>query len=141
MLSIIHPATALQARASEYHTMRTQLRGQCRYTLYPPRSAEALRVYPNIHVSYGQSQINLYHGTSAPKGYSALLHPGEVLYIPPYWYAHVEAMSFAAFLDVPSISEEQVTLTELMYMHIKNMKISREDEKVVVAQVLYWSYT
>lgn len=135
MLSMIHPATALQARASEYHTMRVQLRGKCRYTLYPPRSAEALKVFPHIHVSYSQSQKNLYDMSSTLKGYSATLQPGEVLYVPPYWYAHVESLSFAAFVDVPSISEEQVTLTELMYMYIKNLKISREEEKVVVAQV------
>ena len=58
LLNILTAGSALQARYSEYHTMRVQLIGATRYYLFPPHTvASHMHLYPSIHRCAQQSQV------------------------------------------------------------------------------------
>jgi hypothetical protein len=60
LLHLVHPGVALQARYSEYHTVRVQLQGTGRYYLFPPQhAAHPLHVYPSVHQHAGQAQVHI----------------------------------------------------------------------------------
>lgn len=57
-LTMMHPGTALQARMSDFHTVRVQVQGSATYHLLPPHaSAQPLHLYPSIHRCAGQAQV------------------------------------------------------------------------------------
>lgn len=66
-----------------------------------------------------------------------LLHPGEVLYIPPYWIIHSEAITLSVIIDVLSLSKEQDLLMPAYHMslpfHLIN--IETKEARIVSAQV------
>lgn len=60
LFNMLHPGVVLQARFSEYHTMRVQLQGRAVYHLFPPHYANtALHIYPSIHRCANQAQVTL----------------------------------------------------------------------------------
>lgn len=100
--------------------MRVQLFGHTRCILYPPDNAKYLHLYPSIHVSDKQSQVDIYQENmwrqmktvdeesdvdnsvetetesdfprfKKAQGRVVDLSPGEVLYIPPYWLVLTES--------------------------------------------------
>jgi hypothetical protein len=54
---MLYPGTALQTRYSEYHTIRIQIHGKTRYSLFSPDQIKNLYLYPSIHISSSQSQV------------------------------------------------------------------------------------
>jgi hypothetical protein len=64
------------------------------------------------------------------------LAPGESLYIPPYWLVRVESIQLSMFLDVRSLSKEQVLLSEAQSLGVLLGKVSTSEEKIVAAQVI-----
>ena len=140
-LSILFPYSALQARYSEYHTMRIQIQGTCIYTLISPNFSKYLNPYPSIHLSNKQSQINFYDQNNTVKNVhfiSKIVNPGEILYIPPYWYVHSETQhQLSLTLDVLSVSKEHLLLQNIWHMLLpfKNDTISTKNGRIVSAQV------
>lgn len=61
----------------------------------------------DVHPS--DSDFPLFKGNAAPSARVVTLHPGEVLYVPPFWLVRAEFPVLSAFLDVPSLSEELVS--------------------------------
>ena len=60
LLTLMHPGSALQARYSEFHTVRVQLQGHATYHLLPPQaSALPLHIYPSIHRCANQAQVSV----------------------------------------------------------------------------------
>lgn len=67
-----------------------------------------------LHPSYHQSQINFtdprrelaYPRFNPAKGIEAVLGPGDVLYVPPYWMHRVTSQTFSASVSVLSPSKE-----------------------------------
>lgn len=66
-------------------------------------------MYPRIHPSFRQSQIDLSGGETLrarfPRfcgvaGMTAVLSPGDVLYLPPFWFHHVTARSLSISANV-----------------------------------------
>ena len=66
-----------------------------------------------------------------------LLHPGEVLYIPPYWIIHSEAITLSVIIDVLSLSKEQDILMPAYHMSLPfhSMNIKTKEARIVSAQV------
>jgi hypothetical protein len=76
-----------------------------RFVLFPPHAVDdALHVYPSLHPWATKSQVMredvdsmrrwpMYSRSAALGARVALLHPGEVLYIPPMWSHHVSTVS------------------------------------------------
>jgi len=59
LFNMLHPGVVLQARFTEYHTMRVQLQGRAVYHLFPPHYANtALHIYPSVHRCANQAQVN-----------------------------------------------------------------------------------
>eukprot|EP01047_Picozoa_sp_COSAG01_P014320 COSAG01_NODE_695_length_14201_cov_10.521875_6_plen_109_part_00 len=99
-----------------------QLHGRKRFFLLPPAAAVFLYTFPRLHPSYRQVQTDL----AAPASFTALaqdfprlhrlleskrtlgkeldalefvLEPGDVLYIPPYWF-HLATVLPVRWLEV-----------------------------------------
>jgi hypothetical protein len=77
VFTMLHPGAVLQARYSEYHTMRVQLQGSARYHLLPPVSAAVpMHLYPSIHRCAGQAQVIQSHFPSLGKDACSCCHSG-----------------------------------------------------------------
>ena len=99
------------AHYDSYHNFFVQLHGTKRFFLMPPGAAIALYTYPRLHPSYRQAQVDLTMRSNDPRltttyrrmaelvkssrlgtGAGKLdamvvdLEPGDVLYVPPYWF-------------------------------------------------------
>ena len=57
LLWMMYPHSAMQCKYSEYHTFRIQLHGAATYFIISPDSAASLHLFPSIHVSAYQSQV------------------------------------------------------------------------------------
>lgn len=83
-----------------YHNFFAQLYGRKRFTLFRPTEWPGLYPYPFLHPSHAQAQVNMSNDTSISlfpavrrlEGYQVLLEPGDLLYMPPLWFHHVEAV-------------------------------------------------
>jgi hypothetical protein len=65
------------------------------------------------------------------------LQTGDVLYVPPYWSVHSEAVSFSVLLDVLSVSLEQQTLAPAYYLQLPfaSALTQSKEQRLVAAQV------
>lgn len=73
----------------------------------------------------------------------AYLHPGEILYIPPFSLVHSEAQgtdestsdeSISAYLDVLSPSLEQFILSEAGFVQAKFGNLESTSDRVLISQ-------
>ena len=94
----------------ESHNCYVQVHGRKRFFLAPPSAAAHLRLYPTLHAYPRQSQVNPIQGTTVdvtgldpatrcPPGEtwcwdSVDLEPGDLLYLPPFWFHQVGLPSF-----------------------------------------------
>ncbi|KJE91146.1 hypothetical protein CAOG_02325 [Capsaspora owczarzaki ATCC 30864] len=95
-----------------------QLRGRKRFTLLPPSTS--MYLYPCLHPHYGHAQVNIsslnpqaelvnFPGFARAEVYTAELGPGDMLYLPPFWFHQVEtlepdSLSVNAWSDAPEYS-------------------------------------
>uniref|UniRef100_A0A1D1ZXM2 Cupin-like domain-containing protein n=1 Tax=Auxenochlorella protothecoides TaxID=3075 RepID=A0A1D1ZXM2_AUXPR len=93
--------TLLPASYAVRDRILTQLTGRSRVFLFPPSMAfQGLYPYP-VHHGYDKySMVNLEEPDVAEwplatrlKAVKAVLHPGDALFIPNYWFAHVEMLA------------------------------------------------
>lgn len=103
-----------------------QLVGAKRWWIFPPSAWQQLYHYPSIHPSYHQSQVDFDSPSSrrdfplfpSIKGYQVVVHPGDMLYVPPYWFHRVEALDEAVSLSVVSPSEEDIVWAMLHHLSL-----------------------
>jgi hypothetical protein len=96
-----------------------QLVGQKRFTFFPPKDSEYLHPYPRSHPLWHKSQMD-YHRPNLDRftdyaraeAREAVVEPGDVLYLPPYWWHHVETLSNTS-VSLSTMSHDTETL-ELM---------------------------
>lgn len=76
-----------------------QLHGTKRVRCYSPKAASALHVFPDAHPRARKSQVNFddpdlerfpYFSSLAPPDLDVVLKPGCALFIPAFWFHHVE---------------------------------------------------
>ncbi|XP_071953942.1 hypoxia-inducible factor 1-alpha inhibitor-like isoform X2 [Antedon mediterranea] len=86
------------AHYDEQQNFFTQIQGYKRCILFPPSQFQTLYPYQVSHPCDRQSQVDFdapdflkYPKFSQTKGYEAVVGPGEVLYIPMYWWHHIES--------------------------------------------------
>merc|ERR1711991_236491 len=99
--------------------MRAQLKGRSHVALFPPDYSSTLLPYPSIHVSHSQSQLifNDLEASSETRALHVVLNPGDLLYIPPFWYSrHRSLNTMSVGIDVMSASIAQLHLLEAYYM-------------------------
>lgn len=73
--------------------------------------------------------------TSPPNYVEAIVKPGDVLYIPPFWAIRSEFSSVSTFIDVLSISQEQLHLSEMLYTQIPILSGVDAQSRIVIGQV------
>ncbi len=79
-----------------------QFYGRKRFLLFPPSDYKLWKSYPRASPNHKQVQMEqnntsrysyrMVPGAKLPVAQEAILHPGDLLFIPAYWYHHVEAM-------------------------------------------------
>jgi hypoxia-inducible factor 1-alpha inhibitor (HIF hydroxylase) len=84
----------------EAHNFFSQIRGRKRFNLFSPIFFPSMYPFPFHHPADRQSRVDFYrpdHLTyprfSEAKGVTVILEPGDVLYLPPYWWHHVESLT------------------------------------------------
>jgi len=85
------------AHIDEQHNIFAQLCGRKRFVLFPPGDWDKLYPFPNGHPNDRQSQVDYREPDFSRfprfvdvKPYEAVLGPGDVLFVPQYWWHHVE---------------------------------------------------
>ncbi|XP_071455376.1 hypoxia-inducible factor 1-alpha inhibitor-like [Hetaerina americana] len=83
----------------EQQNFFAQIRGYKRCILFPPEQFECLYPHPVFHPHDRQSQVdfdrpdlNRFPKFREVRGQEAVIGPGDVLYIPIYWWHHVESL-------------------------------------------------
>uniref|UniRef100_A0A6B2L6L0 JmjC domain-containing protein n=1 Tax=Arcella intermedia TaxID=1963864 RepID=A0A6B2L6L0_9EUKA len=78
------------------HNFFIQINGTKRFILSPPEEHNKLYLYPSLHPMRLQSQVDFWNVNRTKfnhfeevLAYDVLLHPGDVLYLPPYWFHRV----------------------------------------------------
>ncbi|KAK3245030.1 hypothetical protein CYMTET_45383 [Cymbomonas tetramitiformis] len=94
------------------HNVFVQVYGTKRFWLHPPAEMTNLHVFPDAHPRARKSQINFdrvdaerfpFHRRLRTP-WCATLHEGDALYIPAFWFHHVEAVTPCVSLNVFSES-------------------------------------
>ncbi|XP_035461571.2 hypoxia-inducible factor 1-alpha inhibitor isoform X2 [Scophthalmus maximus] len=87
------------AHYDEQQNFFAQIKGHKRCILFPPDQFECLYPYPVHHPCDRQSQVDFdnpdyerFPNFRNVVGYEAVVGPGDVLYIPMYWWHHIESL-------------------------------------------------
>lgn len=87
------------AHYDEQHNFFCQVEGHKRCILFHPDQFECLYPYPVSHPCDRQSQVDFEHPDynrfpkfKDAKGWEAIVRPGDILYIPMYWWHHIESV-------------------------------------------------
>ena len=92
-----------------YHNFYAQLYGRKKFTLFSPTDWPGLYPYPFLHPSHAQCQVNVSNSVEDVFRFPALqevapleviLEPGDLLYLPPLWFHHVESMEVSISVNV-----------------------------------------
>ncbi|XP_013775038.1 hypoxia-inducible factor 1-alpha inhibitor-like isoform X1 [Limulus polyphemus] len=99
LLMISTQGNVTPAHFDNQHNLFAQIYGYKRFILFPPEDYDKLYPHPVWHPHDRQSQVDFDYPdyTKFPKfhdikGHEALLGPGDVLYLPLYWWHHVESL-------------------------------------------------
>ena len=101
-----------------YHNFYAQLYGTKKFTLFKPSNWPGLYPYPFLHPSHAQAQVNVSDFSEAAnfplvakvQAVEVTLEPGDLLYMPPLWFHHVESMSVSISVNAWTDSHQ----TEIM---------------------------
>lgn len=114
MIWMAHEGVTANTHYDRSHNFFVQVVGQKKWTLYPPSAFFQLYMYPHHHVHYHQTQVDyeepnpsIYPNFALADPFEVILAPGDILYIPPYWFHRVEALTFSTSISIVSPSEEE----------------------------------
>ena len=131
------------AHYDEQQNLFAQLHGTKRCVLFSPADYRCLYPFPVHHPCDRQSQVDLYAPDVArfPRfreavPLEAVLSPGDVLYIPQYWWHHIENLSHACvslnFWYKDTARPQKITLPLTVSQHLA---MRRNIEKFVASEV------
>ena len=111
-----------------------QIVGKKEFIICPPNQSSVLHPYPFLHPSYSHAQIDVSSTASSlsslfdqAKGCSvALLRPGDVLFLPPYFWHHVTSLGTSISVNAWSVTDDSdlfeaaVSATETFFAQVDN---------------------
>jgi len=137
----------------EQHNLFCQIEGAKKFVLFSPDHFPSMYPYPVHHPYDRQSQVDLenpdlikFPKFSQVEGVQAILYPGDILYIPMYWWHHVInltdtiAINFwykAAAnspIEYPLKSRQKVA----MVRNIEKMLLEALQDQQDLSTVLHW---
>lgn len=109
-----HAGVAAHCHYDGYHNFYVQLHGHKRFLILPPTAWRELHVYPFLHPSHAQCQANLSNpaeaarlpGLAGTAAWQADLQPGDMLYLPPLFFHHVEALDTSTSVNFWTDSQQ-----------------------------------
>jgi hypothetical protein len=151
--------SATQAHFDESPNVFVQLHGKKRIFLWPPSSAPALYLFPELHPRSRKSQLQFYTSNRVGESLNTSadfrreralgppteveLEPGDMLIIPPYWIHHVVAdsavtISANAFLHGSSAAEEFAAALQSLPLpvHDENGRVELSAIRLFLAALL-----
>eukprot|EP01102_Stenamoeba_stenopodia_P001019 TRINITY_DN10916_c0_g1_i1.p1 TRINITY_DN10916_c0_g1~~TRINITY_DN10916_c0_g1_i1.p1 ORF type:complete len:532 (-),score=120.86 TRINITY_DN10916_c0_g1_i1:218-1813(-) len=113
----------------EAHNFFSQIRGRKRFNLFSPSMWSCMYAYPYHHPADRQSRVNFYEKNAAfskfaeAQGVTATLEAGDVLYLPPYWWHHVESLTESVglnfWIEMSKENSQAVTLSPSQLVAIR----------------------
>lgn len=129
-----------------YHNFYTQLYGTKKFTMFRPTSWPGLYPYPFLHPSHAQAQVNLsdpgdikmFPLTRRLEAYQVILRPGDLLYMPPLWFHHVESLSVSISVNVWTDSDQTAIMEEVFALPLPSNEVQWHGEhlKAVAGSVM-----
>ena len=140
------PGVIAHCHYDGYHNFYAQLYGRKRFTLFSPSSYAGLYPYPFLHPSHAQAQVNLSNYEDVKlfplvktlESFEALLYPGDLLYIPPLWFHHVEAIDVSISVNVWTDTRQSQVMEEVfnIQLPINEVKWNGEHLKAIGSSVI-----
>ena len=114
-----------------YHNFYAQLYGTKKFTMFPPNSWPGLYPYPFLHPSHAQAQVNLsddadvalFPLTRRVEAYQVVLQPGDLLYMPPLWFHHVESLSVSISVNVWTDSDQTPVMEKVFALQLPTSEV------------------
>jgi hypothetical protein len=114
-----------------YHNFYAQLYGTKKFTLFSPREWPSLYPYPFLHPSHAQAQPNISRPNQVKlfpllehvEAYEVTLVPGDLLYMPPLWFHHVESMDVSISINVWTDSHQTSLMQQVFDLRIPYLEI------------------
>jgi len=131
-----------------YYNFFVQLRGKKKFILFPPSDFRRLYLHPLHHPGYRQCQINLtepdfrrFPSLMQAGAYEVILDEGEVLYLPPMWFHHVEALNASISANVWSETEDLKNVDKIFYLPVPfseswNKKQTYDGTKIYITMIV-----
>ncbi len=97
------------------HNFFVVISGKKRIRLYQPYLSETFDVFPSSHPSWRQSRLRIDLGEGPPPAIDLIATAGEVVYIPPFWFHHIESLTDSVAISHWFESSYQLRAQEVKY--------------------------
>lgn len=104
LLLIAQEGNVTPCHYDEQQNMFASIRGYKRFILFPPSEFDCLYPHPVHHPYDRQSQVEFdnpdyikFPKFKEARGYEVIVGPEDVLYIPMYWFHHVESLMHGGY--------------------------------------------
>ncbi|XP_064457998.1 hypoxia-inducible factor 1-alpha inhibitor-like [Ornithodoros turicata] len=140
LLLIASEGNITPAHYDEQQNLFGQLVGQKRFLLFAPEQFECLYPHPVWHPHDRQSQVDFDHpdlerfpNFKKLCGYEAIINPGDVLYVPMYWWHQVESSMQGSYTVSVNFWYKSGPVEKVVYplMGHQKMAIMRNVEKMI----------
>lgn len=132
------------------HNFFVQVSGTKRFILFPPWEHDNMYPYPWIHpyghksqVHFDRPDIEKFPNYKNAKGRIAELNPGDVLYVPPYWWHHVrsheKSVSLASWSESGIYSK--MNYDNGLYVRVLAIDKMEKGSKEYKSGVIYFLYS
>lgn len=92
-----------------------QVHGRKRFRLWGPDAHAALQVFPDAHPRARKAQVLIDSTMGLPAAeLDVILEPGEALFIPAFWFHHVEALSPSVSVNVFSENAMKLAAQDIL---------------------------
>ena len=92
-----------------------QVHGRKRFRLWGPDAHAALQVFPDAHPRARKAQVLIDSTMGLPAAeLDVILEPGEALFIPAFWFHHVEALSPSVSVNVFSENSMKLAAQDIL---------------------------